>query len=161
VDSRIWVEAALLLGLEHGASPVTRRCAKGLFAFEGSAFRSPSAASGSCASVAASVSSRPGRARPGRGAGQGQGRARGRQLSRPRARRVWFPHDAPMMRTRHCRYNGSAASGSCASVRVSVSVSILPSTLEASVAASVSSRLQGFLSQETRRGSSSAHSTQP
>jgi hypothetical protein len=37
------VEAALLLGLEHGGSPVTRRSAEDLFAFEGSALRSPSA----------------------------------------------------------------------------------------------------------------------
>jgi hypothetical protein len=34
---------ALLLGLEHGGSPVTRRSAKDLSAFESSAFRSPSA----------------------------------------------------------------------------------------------------------------------
>jgi hypothetical protein len=47
VDSSIWVEVALLLGLEHGGSPVTRWSAKDLFAFESSAFRSPSAASAS------------------------------------------------------------------------------------------------------------------
>jgi hypothetical protein len=34
-----------MVGLEHGGSPVTRRSAKDLFAFESSAFRSPSAAS--------------------------------------------------------------------------------------------------------------------
>jgi hypothetical protein len=34
------------LGLEHGGLPVTRRSAKDLFAFESSAFRSPSAVEG-------------------------------------------------------------------------------------------------------------------
>jgi hypothetical protein len=32
---------ALLLGLEHGGSPVTRRSANNLFALESSAFQSP------------------------------------------------------------------------------------------------------------------------
>jgi hypothetical protein len=41
VDSSIRVEAALLLGLEHGGTPVARWSAKDLFAFERSAFRSP------------------------------------------------------------------------------------------------------------------------
>ncbi len=41
---------ALLFGLEHGGSPVTRRSAKDLFAFESSAFRSPSA--GECGEYA-------------------------------------------------------------------------------------------------------------